>query len=340
MMEPLKLATEPKVEHQAAMVALGRPGAGEAVAGGLRVRRHRASRDPLRRRVRRPRDLRPGHLVGGPGVRGDRERRRGRVRPRRRSPSPGDEFATGFRCAPRSPRLATSPASRQQPQRSSAVEAATPSFLDDAPPSTGRPTTVRRRRSGSRLCDEHVQALGSRSGGPRASVGTARSRRRGRVADVPAARRSSSPPALRPSATRTARWRGATSWPATPASASPRACCAATTRRSTTASGRSPAGPANCARDPNSTTAADVQSLRDAGFDDGQIFAISVFVALRIAFSIVNDALGAATRLATGRGGACRCSQRRHVRPADRRGHAEPTLSVSADRREHDQGRL
>ena len=47
------------------------------------------------------------------------------------------------------------------------------------------------------------------------------------------------------------------------------------------------------ARDPNSTTAADVQSLRAAGFDDAQIFAISVFVALRIAFSTVNDALGA-----------------------------------------------
>jgi uncharacterized peroxidase-related enzyme len=47
------------------------------------------------------------------------------------------------------------------------------------------------------------------------------------------------------------------------------------------------------ARDPNSTTAADVESLRAAGFDDEQIFAISVFVALRIAFSTVNDALGA-----------------------------------------------
>ena len=46
------------------------------------------------------------------------------------------------------------------------------------------------------------------------------------------------------------------------------------------------------ARDPNSTTAADVQSLRAAGFDDAQIFAVSVFVALRIAFSTVNDALG------------------------------------------------
>ena len=47
------------------------------------------------------------------------------------------------------------------------------------------------------------------------------------------------------------------------------------------------------ARDPNSTTAADVLALRAAGFADAQIFAISVFVALRIAFSTVNDALGA-----------------------------------------------
>ena len=47
------------------------------------------------------------------------------------------------------------------------------------------------------------------------------------------------------------------------------------------------------ARDPNGTTAADVQALRDEGFDDARIFAITVFVAGRIAFSTVNDALGA-----------------------------------------------
>ena len=46
-------------------------------------------------------------------------------------------------------------------------------------------------------------------------------------------------------------------------------------------------------RDPNATDSGDVQALRDAGYDDAQIFAITVFVALRIAFSTVNDALGA-----------------------------------------------
>ena len=46
-------------------------------------------------------------------------------------------------------------------------------------------------------------------------------------------------------------------------------------------------------RDPNGITAADVDTLRAAGYDDGQVFAITVFVALRQAFSTVNDALGA-----------------------------------------------
>jgi alkylhydroperoxidase family enzyme len=47
------------------------------------------------------------------------------------------------------------------------------------------------------------------------------------------------------------------------------------------------------ARDPNATTAADVDVLRDAGFDDRQILAVTVYAATRIAFSTVNDALGA-----------------------------------------------
>lgn len=46
-------------------------------------------------------------------------------------------------------------------------------------------------------------------------------------------------------------------------------------------------------RDPNGTGPDDVQALREAGYDDGQIFAVTAFVALRIAFSTVNDALGA-----------------------------------------------
>ena len=47
------------------------------------------------------------------------------------------------------------------------------------------------------------------------------------------------------------------------------------------------------ASDPNATTPADIQALRDCGLEDGQIFAITAFVALRLAFSTVNDSLGA-----------------------------------------------
>jgi uncharacterized peroxidase-related enzyme len=46
-------------------------------------------------------------------------------------------------------------------------------------------------------------------------------------------------------------------------------------------------------RNPNGITVDDVQALRDTGYDDSQIFGITAFVALRMAFSTVNDALGA-----------------------------------------------
>jgi uncharacterized peroxidase-related enzyme len=45
--------------------------------------------------------------------------------------------------------------------------------------------------------------------------------------------------------------------------------------------------------DPNATSAADVEPLRAVGYDDPQVLAITAFVALRQAFSTVNDALGA-----------------------------------------------
>jgi alkylhydroperoxidase family enzyme len=44
--------------------------------------------------------------------------------------------------------------------------------------------------------------------------------------------------------------------------------------------------------DPNATTPEDVEVLRSAGISDAQIFAVTTFVALRLAFSTVNDALG------------------------------------------------
>ena len=46
--------------------------------------------------------------------------------------------------------------------------------------------------------------------------------------------------------------------------------------------------------DPNGTTRRDVAALRDAGLDDRAILGLTAYVAARIAFSTVNDALGAA----------------------------------------------
>jgi uncharacterized peroxidase-related enzyme len=47
-------------------------------------------------------------------------------------------------------------------------------------------------------------------------------------------------------------------------------------------------------RDPNGTTQADVARLREVGLGDREIFEATAFVGLRLAFSTINDALGAA----------------------------------------------
>jgi alkylhydroperoxidase family enzyme len=48
------------------------------------------------------------------------------------------------------------------------------------------------------------------------------------------------------------------------------------------------------ADDPNASTTEQVAALRAGGLDDRAIFGLTCFVALRVAFSTVNDALGAA----------------------------------------------
>jgi uncharacterized peroxidase-related enzyme len=46
-------------------------------------------------------------------------------------------------------------------------------------------------------------------------------------------------------------------------------------------------------RDPNATRQADIERLRALGLDDREIFEATAFVAFRLAFSTINDALGA-----------------------------------------------
>jgi uncharacterized peroxidase-related enzyme len=47
-------------------------------------------------------------------------------------------------------------------------------------------------------------------------------------------------------------------------------------------------------RDPNSTTSDDVARLREMGLSDREIFEATALIAFRLAFSTINDALGAA----------------------------------------------
>jgi len=46
-------------------------------------------------------------------------------------------------------------------------------------------------------------------------------------------------------------------------------------------------------QDPNATTECDMSRLRDAGLNDQEIFEATVWIAFRMAFSTINDALGA-----------------------------------------------
>lgn len=47
------------------------------------------------------------------------------------------------------------------------------------------------------------------------------------------------------------------------------------------------------ARDPNATTEADLAPLREVGFTDPQLLALTLYAGLRLGFSTTNDALGA-----------------------------------------------
>jgi len=85
--------------------------------------------------------------------------------------------------------------------------------------------------------------------------------------------------------------------------------------------GRTLVGWARCVgRDPNTITQDDVDQLRDVGYHDRQIHAVTTFVALRLAFSTVNDAVGRPARPATGREGAHCGAISGGVRPAHRTG--------------------
>ena len=183
---PLALASEPKVEHQAAMVALGRPGRGEellAQCGFVDVERHEipfvwefADPDAYARAMS---SLGPAYeAIQNVGeeefIRWATEHARQRVRDG--LPLRAPIAAVGY--VARKPSMARAGSCRPVggdvvPRRRAAL--------------AGRAAALRRRRERDGLRHERLQALGPRSGGDECDLRPARSRRRIRSAHVPAA---------------------------------------------------------------------------------------------------------------------------------------------------------
>jgi SAM-dependent methyltransferase/alkylhydroperoxidase family enzyme len=291
LMEPFKLATEPQVEHQAAMVALGRPGAGEALlasCGFDDIERHEV---PFVAEFADPDTYARAISAVGPAHEaidnvGEEEFLRtavavARERVREGLPLRAPVAAVGY--------LARKP----RPVRTSnQAQTAVTSFLAEAAPSAGA----------DKLFDDDVQGLGyvmntsklwahdpaalerlSELLGHVVDSGSLTFRQRGILVTACASALGDSYCSL--------------AWGKKLAGATNTDLAVAVLRSDDEGLDETDRALARwarqVARDPNGTTAGDVQSLRDAGFTDAQIFAISAFVALRIAFSTVNDALGA-----------------------------------------------
>ena len=324
-MEPLALASAPKVEHQAAMVALGRPGAGEellARCGFVDIERHEI---PFVSEFADPETYARAISSVGPAYEaienvGEEEFIRSAIAVARQRVRDGLPL--------RAPIASVGYVARKPSTARSGDAAASPatSFLDDAPPSPGA----------QRLFDDDVQGLGyvmntsklwahdpaaldglSELLGHVTDAGSLTFRQRAILVTACASALGDSYCSL--------------AWGKKLAGDAGADVAEGVLRGDDAALDHTERALARwarqLARDPNSTTAADVQSLRAAGFDDAQIFAISVFVALRIAFSTVNDALGAQPDRQLGVDDARGSPRRRHVRPADRHVRARATIS-------------
>jgi uncharacterized peroxidase-related enzyme len=289
-MEPLRLATAPKVEHQAAMVALGRPGAGEellARCGFVDIQRHEI---PFVMEFADPEAYARAISSVGPAYEaidnvGEEEFVRSalalaRQRVRDGLPLRAPIAAVGY--VARRPWTAG---------RGDATPSRATSFLDDAPSSPDAQRLFDDDLKGlgyvmnsSKLWAHDPEALDGLSDllGHVTQSGSLSYRQRAILVTSCASALGDSYCSL--------------AWGKKLADEAGAEVAERLLRGDDTALDSSERALARwarqLARDPNSTTAADVQSLRAAGFDDAQIFAISVFVALRIAFSTVNDAFG------------------------------------------------
>lgn len=292
---PFRLASKPKVENQAAMVALGRPGVGEAVlaeAGFVDVERVAI---PFVWEFADPQAYARALAATGPAYEaiesvGEEAFRRHAVelateRVRAGLPLRAEVDVVGY--------LARTPA----PSRAASPAPATP-----ASPPSGFLTVPEATAEAQRLYDEDVDELGYVMNASRlwahlpavheglfALIGaTARAaglsfRERGVLVAATAAGRGDSYCAL--------------AWGSRLADRAGAEVAAAVLRGDDTGLDPREQALAAWARrvvdDPNGVAAEDVAPLRAAGYDDAQVLALTAFVALRLALSTVNDALGA-----------------------------------------------
>ena len=291
MMEPLKMATEPKVEHQAAMVALGRPGAGEALladCGFVDIERHEI---PFVAEFADPETYARAISSVGPAYEaianvGEEEFIRSAIDVARRRVRDG---------LPLRAQIASVGyvARKPQPARIDSHERrVAPSFLGDAPPSP----------EAQRLLDDDLQGVGyvmnfSKLWAHDPAALDALSALLGHVVDAGSLSFRQRCVLVTAGASALGDSYCSLVWGNKLASAAGAEVAEGLLRGDDEALDDADRALArwarHLARDPSATTADDVKSLRDAGFDDAQIFAISAFVALRIAFSTVNNALGA-----------------------------------------------
>ena len=107
---PFRLAAPPKVDNQAAMVSLGRPGAGEQLLAAYGFADIERIRVPFVWEFADPQLYARALAADRPRLRGHPERRRGRIPARGGRAGRRDGYGTACRCGPKSTSWATWPA--------------------------------------------------------------------------------------------------------------------------------------------------------------------------------------------------------------------------------------
>ena len=314
-LSPFRLASQPKVENQANMVALGRPGAGEELLSRYGFEDVSRMTVPFAWEFADPESYARALASTGPAYEaiqsvGEEEFLRWATEMAREHVRDGLPLRAeidvvglpGSSAAGRRRALAARHPRRLLPGCATAGARGAPA--------------VRRGRGGPRLRDERDAPLGTPAGRARGALRADRGHGEGGRPQLPRPRHPDRPRWPPPWATPPVRSRGEASSPEWRTRTWRQACSSGADEGLSAAERALADWARRVTDDPNATTAADLDELRAAGYDDRQIVAITLFVGLRIAFSTVNDALGSHR---TGAGRASPGARRRDLGPAGRR---------------------